>query len=202
MIAHDLPGSTGNIPAFVDRVERWQQLLGGKQREIEQAVNQRRIPAIDDLAQQWLARNSAFQSDLLTQLSTAARLPLRLQPAIRDLWHDHVLFQLDEVSGFIDFGAMRMDTPLTDLARLIGSLAGDDELQRATALAAYSDVCPLTTKDSELIDLLDHSGTLIAGWNWLEWLYVEQRQFPSLFAVRERLSQLLSRRFAISLTTA
>ena len=78
--------------------------------------------------------------------------------------------------------------------RLIGSLAKDDVSLRSAALDAYSELCRLSASDRELIDLLDHSGTIIAGWNWLQWLYVEQRQFPSLIAVRARLSELLFRK--------
>lgn len=131
---------------------------------------------------------------MVARLRVAAQSEVSLQPAIRDLWRDHVLFTGTGVSGFLDFGAMRIDTPLTDLARLSGSLAGDDLESRQAALRAYSEVRPLSSREIELVDLLDHSGTFIAGWNWLDWLYVEQREFPSLAAVRERLSELLGRR--------
>jgi homoserine kinase type II len=181
----------GPAPAFADRFNRWQELRAGKIEAIRTAVERHRIELIDDLAQRWIANHSALSCEMANNLSIAAQLPLPLQPAIRDLWRDHVLFDGSEVTGFIDFGAMRIDTPLTDLARLIGSLAGDEEKLRSAAFAAYAALQPLTPREVELIDLLDHSGTLIAGWNWLDWLYVEQRQFPSLAAVRERLSELL-----------
>lgn len=180
-------------PAIADRVNRWQVLSGGEIAVICQAIQQRSIPAIDDLAQEWIARHSTLPREMLNGLTIACQLSLPLQPAIRDLWRDHVLFQEEKVSGVIDFGAMRMDTPLTDLGRLIGSLAKDDATLRETALGAYGEISPLSPSDRQLIDLLDHSGTLIAGWNWLAWLYVEQREFPSLVAVRERLAHLLRR---------
>lgn len=186
--------SASPAPAFADRWTRWQELQSGHFDLIRSAVHQRRIPLVDDLAQRWIYERSDLSYETTSNLKTASLLQLPMQPAIRDLWRDHVLFTGDAVTGFIDYGAMRIDTPLTDLARLLGSLAGDDPALRERAFTAYSALQPLSPREIELIDLLDHSGTLIAGWNWLDWLYVQQRQFPSLTAVRDRLSELLSRR--------
>jgi Ser/Thr protein kinase RdoA (MazF antagonist) len=181
-------------PAVSERLGRWQE-LNSDMAKIVHHVSSRRIPEIDDLAQQWLAQYAMLDPrELTNRLRAAERTPLRLQPAIRDIWRDHVLFTGDDVTGVIDFGAMRIDTPLTDLARLIGSLTKDDVALRRVAFDAYAELCPLSAGDLELVNLLDDSGTLIAGWNWLEWLYVEQRQFPSLIAVRARMSELLARK--------
>ncbi len=57
-----------------------------------------------------------------------------LHPCICDIWHDHILFEEDSVSGIIDYGSMRIDSPAADLARLLGSLAGNDEPLFAPAL--------------------------------------------------------------------
>lgn len=181
-------------PAIADRIRRFDELHAGRWAFIRSAVVHRRIPPVDDLAQRWLNERSIWPREMVARLRVAAQSEVSLQPAIRDLWRDHVLFTGTGVSGFLDFGAMRIDTPLTDLARLSGSLAGDDLESRQAALRAYSEVRPLSSREIELVDLLDHSGTFIAGWNWLDWLYVEQREFPSLAAVRERLSELLGRR--------
>jgi Ser/Thr protein kinase RdoA (MazF antagonist) len=187
------PSNFSQAPAIADRLARWRELTGGGIEQIQQAFQARRIPLIDELASQWIARQRKLPIRMASQLLDAAKLSLPVQPAIRDLWRDHVLFEGITVSGFIDFGAMRTDTPLTDIARLIGSLAGDDPALRKIAADAYSEVIPLPAAERELIDLLDHSGSLIAGWNWLQWLYVEGRQFPSLPAVLERLHDLIRR---------
>lgn len=39
-------------------------------------------------------------------LAEGARLAVPIQPVIRDVWHEHVLFVGDRVSGLVDFGAM------------------------------------------------------------------------------------------------
>lgn len=185
--------SIGPAPALLDRRERWDTLQSGTLAEIRSAVSQRRIPQLDDLARAWLNKHNQLDGQLAARLAEAVAVPLTLQPAIRDLWRDHVLFTGDEVTGFVDFGAMRIDTPLTDLARLIGSLAGDDSQLRQVALDAYSAIRPLSPKEVRLIDLLDHTGVILSGWNWLDWLYRQDRRFPSLAAVRERVEELLNR---------
>lgn len=50
-------------------------------------------------------------------------------PCLCDLWHDHVLYTGNRVTGFIDYGAMKIDHPAVDLARLLGDLVGDDDRQ-------------------------------------------------------------------------
>ncbi|HEX5105379.1 MAG TPA: phosphotransferase [Pirellulaceae bacterium] len=119
--------------------------------------------------------------------------PWFLQPSIRDIWHDHVLFSGDEVTGIVDFGAMNVDTPLTDIARLVGSLVADDAAARNFALDAYSEIRPLTDDDRQLIDLLDHSGTVLAGLNWLTWLYAERRDMGPIEPIIRRLHEILAR---------
>jgi homoserine kinase type II len=115
------------------------------------------------------------------------------QPAIRDIWHDHLLFTGNELTGIVDFGAMNVDTPLTDVARLVGSLVRDDREARRVALDAYSKVRPLTGEDRELIDLLDRSGVLVAAVNWLKWLYIDRRDMGPTPPIIRRLDEILQR---------
>jgi homoserine kinase type II len=115
---------------------------------------------------------------------------LPLQPAIRDIHHDHVLFTGDEVTGLIDFGAMRIDTPLADVARLVGSLAGDDCEARQIALQAYSELRPLSDADRQCIDLLDRTGVVLSAFNWLSWLYLDRRDMGAAAPIARRLHEI------------
>ena len=115
------------------------------------------------------------------------------QPCIRDIWHDHVLYVGEEVSGFVDFGALRMDHVAADISRLVGSLVGDDPHRRAAALAAYAATSPLTDADHQLIEAYDRSSTLLSAINWLQWVAVEGRRFENRAGVLSRLDQLLAR---------
>lgn len=116
-----------------------------------------------------------------------------LIPAIRDIHREHVLFESNAVTGIVDFGAMRMDTPLTDVARLLGSLAGDDAAARVVAKSAYRDLRPLSAEDERTIDWLDATGQVGAAIHWLRWLYVERRDLGSREHIAGRLQSIETR---------
>jgi homoserine kinase type II len=118
---------------------------------------------------------------------------LRLQPAIRDIHDEHVLFTGDEVTGLIDFGALRIDTPLTDVARLMGSLVGSNYEQQQAALNHYAELRPLTEEDRRTIQLLDNAGVILSAANWLTWLYVERRDMGESQPIARRLDRLIQR---------
>lgn len=119
-----------------------------------------------------------------------------VQPVIRDVWWDHLLFSGNELTGLIDFGAMRLDVVACDLARLLGSCldwtAADAEF-RDRALAAYQRVRPLSQGELQLIPWLDCSGVLLGSAQWLRWLLLEERLFPNWQVVTERVEHLLGR---------
>jgi len=128
-----------------------------------------------------------------SQLVAAAEVVVPLQACIRDIWHEHVLFTGNQVSGIIDFGAMRTDCVATDVTRLLGSLVGDDAAGWKSGIEAYCEVRPLTSAESRLLSAFDQSAVLISPMNWLQWLYVDRRQFARRERVRERLAVTMRR---------
>ena len=114
-----------------------------------------------DLAAQAAHRVSA-------DLESASRIPLSLQPCLRDIWHDHVLFTGDEVTGLIDASACRSENIATDLARLLGSFAGDDGKLWETAIGNYHAHRPLSDNERLLVRVLDDSGTLLSALAWID----------------------------------
>jgi homoserine kinase type II len=119
--------------------------------------------------------------------------PLPLQPCLCDVWHDHVLFTGDTVTGLVDFGGVKMDHVAVDLARLLGSLVEDAAQGWAAGLEAYAAVGALSSADERLITLLDETGTLLGIARWLMWLYHERRPFEDRAAVARRLGRLVER---------
>jgi Ser/Thr protein kinase RdoA (MazF antagonist) len=93
--------------------------------------------------------------------------PVPIQPCLRDVWREHVLFVEERVSGLIDPQAARRDSPAVDLARLLGSLCGGDTEGWQRGLVAYSEIRPLSVAESSLIPPLDLSGCLLAGLHWI-----------------------------------
>lgn len=119
------------------------------------------------------------------------RVPL--QPCLCDVWHDHVLFTGDVVTGLIDFGSVKIDHVAVDLARLLGSLVGDDAAMRSAGLDAYRMLRPLTLEEEALIQVLDETGVIVGLANWLTWLYREERHYDDRAAVARRLAELVER---------
>lgn len=126
-------------------------------------------------------------------LSEVAGAKSILIPCIRDLWHDHVLYTEDRVTGLIDFGSMRLDSIATDIARLVGSLVGSDERLWRVAMDVYRSAGQLLDDDAGLIGVIDGSSQCIAGLNWVRWLFVEKRRFENQTLVCDRLKRILHR---------
>jgi Ser/Thr protein kinase RdoA (MazF antagonist) len=129
----------------------------------------------------------------LTVLAEWQDFRLPLHDCLCDIWHDHVLFEDQELTGIVDYGSVRMDSVATDLARLIGSLVGDDVLLRSYALEAYEAYRPLSFAERRLVRVLDWTGVVVGAANWLRWLYLERRQFENTEGVAKRLSELVTR---------
>lgn len=135
----------------------------------------------------------------LAGLANHEPLPMRCQPALRDLWSDHVLFADDgHLAGFVDFHAAGCDTPATDLARLLGSWDTSTACGRAPptdrwrgSLEAYETVRPLSPHERCLIPWLHATGVICGLDNWFRWLITDRREFDDMKRVLARLDRLL-----------
>lgn len=128
-----------------------------------------------------------------SQLKFGLEAVVPLQPCLRDIWHDHVLFTGNEVTGLIDAHASRSDCVATDLARLLGSLVRDDRARWDAGLAAYQTVRPLALSELALVALFDQSAVLLGGMTWLDWVCLEGRTFDDREKVLERLRKIVAR---------
>jgi homoserine kinase type II len=129
---------------------------------------------------------------LRNQLVAASGTLVPLQPCLRDIWHDHILFAGDVVTGVVDFGAVKIDCVACDLARLLDSLVGDDRAAFAAGLAAYRSVRELSASELSLIPIFQRSTLLLGAMNWLDWIMLQGRVFdlPRVYA---RLDEMLAR---------
>ena len=118
---------------------------------------------------------------------------LCLQPCLCDLWHDHLLFDGERLTGLIDYGAVKVDCVAVDLARMLGSLVKDDADGWQAGLRAYRRFAPLSAEEEELAHVLDETGVVLGVANWLRWLYEERRAFADRIAVAHRLAELVDR---------
>jgi len=114
---------------------------------------------------------------ILEESRPALQWSVPLQACIRDIHASHVLFTGGQVTGLIDFDAMRVDNVATDLARLLGSYAGDDFELWEIGLSAYDEIRPLSRDERELVVHYDRLAVLLTGLQWLQWMLLEGKQF-------------------------
>ena len=145
------------------------------------------------LSEQTLRLFEQAAPSVAAELSRMSQMRFRLQPCLRDIWHDHVLFSGDDVTGLIDASACRHENVATDLARLLGSLVGDDAAAWNFAIDAYQAHRSLSAEEQRLVGVLDRSSVLLSGLYWLQRLYLSSRSVPQIDRVLELLRVLLVR---------
>lgn len=180
-------------PALRSRHEQLQRLIAGEAAQLYQSISADVWPAgvaaAKTIAQLFPLAGKALEP----QLATAARLRVPLQACLRDVWSDHLLFEGDQVRGLIDFGAARIESPAGDVARLLGSLAADNPQAWSAGIAAYQSVRPLSETELQLLEAFDRSTVVMAGWNWIAWIYRDRRRFSDLASVAWRLEHYAER---------
>src|SRR5262249_8624746 len=126
-------------------------------------------------------------------LEPLREIPYRQHPCLGDVWHDHVLLLGTQISGLIDYGAARFDTPAADLARLLGSFAPTDDELFSHGLKTYRSMAMVTDEEVGLVHILDYTGAALSAATWLLWLYRDARVFDNRPAVAQRLAMLVDR---------
>lgn len=185
-----LPASPPGIADRTDRLRAWS---SEKLSRLSAAIAPGDWPELAVRAQSLMDRFRRAAPAVRDTLESAASLRASLQPCIRDIWHDHVLYVGEQVSGLIDFGAMRIESVAADVARLAGSLCGDDGQSWLAALTAYEQVRRLSPEEALLVTAYDRANVLLSGMNWLDWIYLEGRAFEDRAAVCQRLDENLHR---------
>lgn len=186
-------GAAIGVPAVSQRLARLKEISSGGIATLARSIDNAIWPELVSQARQFLALLPKCLPRATEQLAAVKIGSLDLQPCLRDIWHDHVLFSGEAVSGIVDYGAIDFDTPATDIARLLGSLVGDDAVGWQNGVAAYSEVRALSSEEERAAKALDASGTIIAGCNWLQWIYVDGRQFENPPQIVSRFRRIVKR---------
>jgi homoserine kinase type II len=203
------PWKCGSSPALGDRAELLDEMLNGGVAQIRNssAFSAPRHPwaGIAVAAWPWLNAIRDRAERMQNELAPYRKVVRPLQPVIRDVTRDHVLFTGNTVTGLVDYGAMSLDHVTVDLARLAGSygLAWFSADYRAVVdcvcetYRASKHARRLTDEEREEIVLLDRSGVLVAAYRWLRWIFVEERSFSDPQAVSDRIRKLIARDSAL-----
>ena len=192
----ELSGRNGPAPAIQNRQNTARRWLAGDLDRLAGAMSDREAvewPELFRVGSRIVQQFRSVGPTIADQMAEVADLPVPIQPCIRDIWEQHVLFEGENVSGIVDFGAMRPDTVATDIARLVGSLAEDCRNDWDSAVQAYCDVRPLADNEHQLVAVLDRSSVALAGLNWLRWIYLDRRSFAQKEVIEARLKTILRR---------
>ena len=169
------------LPVLLDRFE---QAVGARTDDPSEAKGP---------AREWIALARRVGPALHPEIRGTANRPVAVQPVIRDLRPDHVLFLGDRVTGLVDFGAMGIDPISADLARLSAGWLGVNVELRAEALDAYEEIRPLAPTEAALIAPFERSAALLAGARWVRWHFVDRKEFEDPSAVARGLRLAVER---------
>jgi Ser/Thr protein kinase RdoA (MazF antagonist) len=201
------PAGTAGSNAVNRHTERLQELTPAELSKLALAIRNEKYPELAPLVCQFLDMVPTTMPRVLSELKSLVSISLPTLPCIRDIWHDHILFTGNRITGIIDFGAVAIDTPATDIARLLSSLSqtplpyrdGSGEASPAIhnpwqlGLAAYQSVRPLSAAEIRAALALSHSGNILAGCNWIRWLFNENRQFENIAQIIDRFRHIAAR---------
>ncbi len=189
-IACEIESRQGRSQALTYRYQLAQQLAERTLRELRDYT----YPMLDSgLASLFVTQAEKMLPPLIGALQKFESRSWSLLPAISDLWSDHMFFEGDKVSGVIDFGAMKLDSPCLDIARLLGSFQGFCDTAMTRGLEMYQAARRLEPAEIELIELFDRVYVVLAGVQWLIWLGPDRREFGQNEKVNQRLIELARR---------
>lgn len=116
----------------------------------------------------------------------------KLQPILRDFWHDHALFTGEVLTGIIDLETIRCDLIVCDLVRFLDSLAWSGQTAWELGLEIYQaeSAGALSAEELAIAPWLRRTGAVLGAIHWLQWLFVEQRQWDHWPSIRRRLDWL------------
>jgi len=177
------PPAFGESPSIVERRGLARDGIAWNASTFERAVATARDPQLAPRAER--VRNAAppWLPVVRADLDGAHAGPLHW--ILRDVWRSNLLFEGERLSGWIDFDAMRIDSPSADIARLLGSLASDRPTWQE-GLSAYRESVALGADDARRILAFQRSGVLFSAINWLRWLVAERRTFDDRAAAIRR----------------
>jgi Ser/Thr protein kinase RdoA (MazF antagonist) len=190
---HDLTNqvATNHVaPGIVARRDRIRDLISGRLQQIQRHVAQHPGHELSALAESILQIVKPRMPSLQIALNESACLAVPIQICLRDVRHDHILFVGDAVTGILDYDAIRADCAALDVARLAQGLIGNDTRQWQAAIADYESVRPMATSEHRLLPTLRIANPVLSAITWLEWVFVERREFEDPNQVIRRIAEL------------
>lgn len=200
------PASPIQSPGLLARTKQLESLLSDEFRRWRAIVQRAagHTTALGELtlplARRWCELFPRVAARVAKEMERVGAVRVPLQPCLRDIHREHVLFERDEVTGLVDYDAMRTDSVIGDVARLLESYAGADLDRWRQGIDAYSRTRPLSSDELKLLPAFDASTVLLSSANWIDWLYVQRIDFERHERVRARLAHWLERLESLAIT--
>ncbi len=185
----------GRSPGVRRMLERWKHLLRSGLHDLSHSLQDHVSPPMAQKSRKLLHLITRLSGNGMTLLTRAARLSVRLQPCWGDARREHLFFEGNRVTGLIDFEAMRADSIAADIARLLGSIAGNDRRRWQEGLEEYQRRRSLTDAELYLVTTFDRLERLIEAAEWMHRFYCRRQSFTpdQLTTLLGRFDRLLRR---------
>lgn len=141
-----------------------------------------------NLADRLIAHMHREVPKALRWLEPMETIVLPLTWCLRDIHQGNLLFSGEQLSGLVDFGAVAVDSPAGDLARLVGSFVLSNADEWRACVDAYLRIRRLSPAEIRAIGVYDFTGTVCSAANWVRWLIVERRSIGASTEVVRRLT--------------
>ena len=186
-----LANTVAPSPAVLRRAGLVEELCQGGWQQLQNVVS--RWPEAEaTAARRYLAVLQHWLPWLRQQLQNWCRNAVPLQPVLRDLRAENLLFDAGEVSGVIDWDAAAVDHPCLDAARLLRTWHLNHAGQMAAAAIAWADHWQLSNEQRLLLIVLDASGVLLNPVVWFRRLSEASSVPDAVPEVGQRLRLLMS----------
>ncbi|HWE39782.1 MAG TPA: phosphotransferase [Isosphaeraceae bacterium] len=185
--------TTGASPGLARRLAEIDAWLRGGFDDLDRALDRAGPDPCREPARRWLDLARRLAPRVGESIRPAAASILDLQPCLRDVRGEHLLFEGDRLTGLVDFGAMGVDAVAGDLARLLDDWVGPDPKARSEGLTAYAAIRPLDAAEHAAITAFEAGTALLLGGHWARWHFREGRAFDRPDAVPLGLARGLDR---------
>lgn len=189
----ETPSRYGSSPGLKNRLREIERWISRDFSRLEQALAKARQGKERFLANRWLELARVAARPIAENTRHALTIETALQTCVRDMRADHLLFENDRLTGFIDFGALDEDVVSADLARLMDDWIGVEAAARSEALSAYETLRPLSAAETKLIDAFELTSALLIGGNWARGNWIENRFFEEIDCVANGLTRGIDR---------
>jgi homoserine kinase type II len=183
----------GPSPGIAERARECAEFARHEGRVLHELLERAGAGTERELAAQCLDEVARRVEQVHTELAAVADRELTLQPCLRDCRPEHFLFEGSRLTAIVDYGAMGIESPAADLARLLGEWIGGNAWLRRLAFEEYAQVRALDEATSALVPVFERSTKLLAPLRWIRWHFLEQRVFEDKQAVARALRRCVAR---------